>query len=73
MQRTDLNPHRHQDVQCAFGVLVLNQSRRAGIGELEHSHFAFDLRRDVEQITRVEADIERVTVVLDFDFFGGAA
>ena len=54
------HPHRHQHVERALGVLVLDQRRRAGIGELEHRHLALDLRGDVEQVARVEADIERI-------------
>ncbi len=44
-----------------------------GIGELEHGDLAFDLRGDVEQIARVEADIERIGVVFDLELLGGAA
>ena len=54
-------------------IFVLDQRRRAGIGELEHRRLALDLRRDVEQIARVEADIERIGLVFDFEFFVGAA
>ena len=61
------HPHRHQHVERALGVLVLDQRRRAGIGELEHRDLALDLRRDVEQVARVEADIERIGVVLDLE------
>jgi hypothetical protein len=59
------HPHRHQDVKRALGVLVLDQGRRAGIGEPEHRNLTLDLRCDVEQVSRVEADIERVGGVLD--------
>ena len=72
VNRRPLNPHRHQDVERAFGVLVLDERRRAGVGELEHGDLAFDLRGDVEQVARVETDIEWVGIVLDLNFFGGA-
>ena len=71
--RRKLHPHRHQHVERALGVLVLDQRRRAGVGELEHRDLAFDLRGDVEQIARVEADIERIGVVVDLELLGGAA
>src|SRR2546421_360199 len=43
------------------------------VGQPQHRDFAFDLGGDVEQIARVEADIERVGGVFDFELFGGAA
>src|SRR5690242_4066429 len=67
------DPHRHQDVERALRVLVLDERRRAGIGEPQDRDLAFDLRRDVEQIARVEADIERLGLVIDLELFGGAA
>ena len=67
------NPHRHQHVERPFGVAVLDQGRRARIGELEHRRFAFDLGRDVEQITRIKANIEGLGPVFDLDLLGGAA
>jgi hypothetical protein len=38
-----LHPHRHQHVERAFCVLILDQGRRTRIGELEHGNFALDL------------------------------
>jgi len=34
---------------------------------------AFELARDIEQIARVEADLERRRIVFSADLFGGAA
>ena len=67
------HPHRHQHVERALGVLVLDQGRRAGIGEAQHRHLAVELGRDVEQIARVESDIDRIGRVIDLDLLGGAA
>src|SRR5207253_5039980 len=55
-----LHPHRHQHVKRALGFLVLDQRRRSGVGEHEHGGLALDLGGDVEQVARVEADIERI-------------
>ena len=52
------HPHRHQHVERALVVLVLHQRRRAGVGEAEYGDFALDLGGDVEQVARVETDIE---------------
>src|SRR6202011_5856168 len=64
------HPHRHQHIERGLVVLVLHQGRRTGIGEPEHGDLALDLAGDVEQIARVESDIERVGGVLDLDLFG---
>jgi hypothetical protein len=45
-----LNPHRHQHVERAFRVLVLNECGRAWVRKLQHGDFALDLRGDVEQV-----------------------
>ena len=45
-----LNPHGHQHVKRALGIAILDQRRRARIGELEHRGFAFELAGDVEQV-----------------------
>src|SRR6266436_8615100 len=55
-----LHPHGHQHVERTLGVAVLDQRWGAGIGKLQHRGFAFELRRDVEQITGIEADIQRI-------------
>src|SRR5712672_2202540 len=67
------HPHRHQHVERALGIAILDQGRRARIGEAEHRRVALDLSRDVEQVARVEADIEWLRAVLDLDFLRGAA
>jgi hypothetical protein len=45
-----LYAHRHQNVERALGVLVLDECRRSGVGELEHGDFTFDLRSNIQQI-----------------------
>ena len=44
-----------------------------GSASLSTAGLAIDLGRDVEQVARVEADIERIGVVVDLEFLGGAA
>src|SRR5262245_49170477 len=68
-----LNAHRHQHIDGAGGVAVLDQCRRARIGQLQQGTLALDLGRDVEQVARVEPDIERIGLVLDLELLGGAA
>src|SRR3954453_4480863 len=46
-----LNPHRHQLVERALGILVLHQRRRAGIRQLQDCDLALDLCSHVEQVT----------------------
>ena len=43
------------------------------VGELEAGLLALELAGDVEEIARVEADLERACAVLDADLLGGAA
>src|SRR6185437_12869179 len=45
-----LDAHRHQNIERALGVLVLDECRRPGVGELEYRDFTLDLRGNVEQI-----------------------
>ena len=68
-----LDPHRHQHVERRRALAVLDQGRRAGIGELEQGRVAVELAGDVEEIAGVEADIERRRIVIDLDLLGGAA
>src|SRR5829696_2488308 len=68
-----LNSHWHQNVQGAFRILVLDQGRRSWVGQLQHGGLTFDLRRDVQQVAGIEADIERIGSVLDLNFLSGAA
>src|SRR6476620_2888662 len=65
-----LNPHRHQHVERALGVAILDQRRRSRIGQLQDRGFALELRRDVEQIAGIEADIEWLGTVFDLDLLG---
>jgi RNA polymerase sigma-70 factor (ECF subfamily) len=39
----------------------------------EHRNVALDLPRDIEQVARVESDIERIRIVFHFEFFCGAS
>src|SRR5262249_18585288 len=63
--------HRHQHIECALALTILNEGGRARISELEHRRFAVELRSDVQQIARVETDIERLRPVFDFELLGG--
>src|SRR6266478_4237747 len=67
------HPHRHQHIQGTLGLLVGEQRRRTGVSELEYRRVAFELGRDIQQITRVESDIERIGVIADLKFLGCAA
>ena len=60
-----LHPHRHQHVERGRALAVLDQGRRARIGEAEQRRVALELGRDVEQVAGVEADIERRRIVVD--------
>src|SRR6202034_2651594 len=71
--RRSLHAHRHQHVERAVRILVLDKGRRAGIGKLEHGGFALDLRGNVEEVARIETDIDRIGSVFDLDLLGGAA
>src|SRR5579864_1830319 len=68
-----LYAHRHQHIKRALGLLVGNESRRTRVGELEHGGVTVELSRNVEQIARVEADIERLGIVADLELLDGAA
>src|ERR1700737_2280690 len=59
LARKRSHPHRHQHVERAFGILVLHQRWRTGIGQSQHRDLALDLRRDIQEVARVETDIER--------------
>ena len=52
-------PHRHEHVERALVGTVAHQGGRAGIGHQEARLGALDLLGDVEQVARVEADLER--------------
>src|SRR5262245_23003533 len=68
-----LHPHRHQDVERTGSALVLDQGRRTRIGELQDRSVALDLAGNVEQIARVETDIDRIGLVAHLKLLGGAA
>jgi hypothetical protein len=63
--------HRHHDVFEA--VVAGDGNQRAGIGVVETplNFFSVDVVEHVEQITDVEADIDDITGVVDFNFFDG--
>ena len=65
MCRTALHAHRHQDVERAFVASVLDHRRRARVGEQELHLVALDLPGDIQQIARIEADLERRRAVVD--------
>src|SRR5258708_3581854 len=67
-----LNPHRHQYIERASGILVLDQGGRTGVGKFQNRGFAFDLSGDIEQIARIESDIDRIGLIDDLELFGGA-
>src|SRR5688572_2593200 len=59
------DPHRHEDEQGALVGGVTDHRRRACIGKLEGGAVAPELARDVEEVARVEADIDRRGPVAD--------
>ncbi len=67
------DPHRHQNIQRSGLVILTDQSRRAGVGEVEFDNVAFNLAQDVHQIARVEADFEAFAAILAGNFFGSRA
>src|SRR5262249_36382295 len=66
-------PHRHEHIERRRILAVTHHGGRAGIGKLELRRATFELARDVEEITSVEADLERIEAVLDRQLLGGAA
>src|SRR5262245_53482337 len=54
------HPHRHQHIERALDLLIGEQCRRTRVGQPEHRRIAFELGCDIEQIARVEPDIEGI-------------
>lgn len=55
-----LDPHRHQHVERRAFLILADQCRRAGIGEMQFHRVAIDLAKNVLQVIGVEADFERI-------------
>src|SRR5579862_337574 len=68
-----LDAHRHQDVERAAIGAVAHDRRRSRIGHRKARALALDLLGNIEQIARVEADLQRLRVVAHFDFLGRGA
>ena len=58
------HPHRHQHVERVRLVVLAQQGRRGGVGEVDLDRVALDLAEDVEQIAGVEADLEPVGAIV---------
>ena len=64
-----LNTHRHHDVLEVGIVGNRNQRRRIGIAQRDVDLVALQVVQHVEQIGDVEADVDAIAAVVDFDFF----
>src|SRR5207248_7104997 len=51
---------------------IAHDGRRTGIGHLELDILALNLLGDVEQIARIEADLDRSVLVAHFELFDGS-
>src|SRR5215203_5792184 len=67
------DPHRHEHVQRRSLVVLTDQGRRGGIGEMDLDHVTVNLPEDVEQIAGVEADLEARRSIIAGHFLGGGA
>ena len=64
-----LNTHRHDDI---FKVVLAWHGNQRGGGRITQGDInliAFEVIQYIQQIGHVEADIDAVAVVIDFDFF----
>src|SRR4029453_4949518 len=68
-----LDPHRHQHIKRRRLVVFAKQSRRGGIGEMDLDRIALDLPQNVEQVTRIEADLETLRAIIGGHFLGRGA
>ena len=64
-----LDAHRHHDVLEAVVVRQREQRAGIGVGKAALDGLGGDVVEHVEQVGDVEADVERVALVVDFDFF----
>ena len=64
-----LNPHRHQDIERALVLSILDEGWRTGIGEQKAHILAGDLAGDIQEIARVEPDLNGSGIVVRADFF----
>ena len=62
------HPHRHQHVERVALVILAQQGRGGGVGEVDFDAVAFDLAEDVHQIAGVEADLDAVAAIIGGDF-----
>ena len=58
------HPHRHQDVERVRLVVLAQQGRRGGVGQVDFDAVALDLVEDVHQIAGVEADLDPVGAIV---------
>src|SRR5450830_1613604 len=63
-----LNAHRHDNVLEVGVVRDGNQGRRIRVAQRDVDIFALQVVQHVQQIGHVEADVDRVAAVVDFQF-----
>ena len=68
-----LDAHRHQDVERGAPVIFPDQRWGCSIRKVQFDRLAVDLPQNVEQVTRVEADIETFTLKCARHFFRSRA
>src|SRR5205085_2972852 len=56
--------HRHQDVKRVRLVILAEQRRGGGIGQMDFDRVAVDLSKDIEEVARVEADLETIVAII---------
>src|SRR5262245_43496745 len=64
--------HGHQDVDRGRILRPAHQRRRGGIREHEARPFTFDLLGDVEEVARIEPDLERTVGIVDLQLLDSA-
>src|SRR5437868_6768885 len=57
-------PHGHEHIKRVRLVILAQQGRRCGVGEMDLDRVAVDLAKDVEQVAGVEPDLEPVRAIV---------
>jgi hypothetical protein len=67
------HPQRHQDVERRRAVAILDQGRRAGIGESDEGGVGRQLPTMSSRLAGVEADVDRCGIVVGLDLLARRA
>src|SRR5450830_96488 len=70
-QTRGLDPHRHHDVLEVGIVRNRDQCGRVGVAQRHIDLVAFQVVQHVQQVRHVEADVDIVATVVDFQFLDG--